>query len=114
MLSNFSPGLTFIFRHLPTLCLPIGATYILYKLVQTQLGIDLPIRALVVLLVLSFPAYLFFSALYAEWVDRRDAAAHGAVLPPQVYDKWPGGFGLLLKSVRNHKEGYPGKFSSVL
>lgn len=106
---NFPPGLTFIFRNLPIICLPIGGTYILHKFIQTHVDIKLPIWALILPLVLSLPVALSFKVLYSEYANKRDAATCGAILAPQVYDRWPAGIGLLMKSVRNHKEGYPGR-----
>jgi hypothetical protein len=45
---------------------------------------------------------------YKDFVDGRAAASHGAVLPPTIYDKWPGGLTLLAKTLDNLQSGYPG------
>ncbi|KAF9468760.1 cytochrome P450 [Collybia nuda] len=108
MYPKFPPGPAFLFRNLPSICLPFGGTYVLHHFTQICLGIQLPIWAFILPLALSLPVTLTLKVLYAEYVNRKAAAIRGAVLPPQVYDKWPGGISLLMKSVRNHKEGYPG------
>ncbi|KAH9913197.1 cytochrome P450 [Amylocystis lapponica] len=50
--------------------------------------------------ILSFPASFPIYYQWRQWADRRDAAARGAVLPPQVETKLPGGFDLVLLQIR--------------
>ncbi|KAF5337344.1 hypothetical protein D9611_002957 [Ephemerocybe angulata] len=61
------------------------------------------------LTALSLPVTFAVKVGYKEWKDHRDAAARNAVLPPRVKDRLPGGVGLLISTLKNFADGYPGE-----
>ncbi|TFK35037.1 cytochrome P450 monooxygenase pc-3 [Crucibulum laeve] len=105
---SLPPGLLYLFHNLPSVLLPPSLVFISHKIGQSHLDIVLPIWAVVVAAFLSLPFALFFKVSYANFKNARDAEAHGAVLPPQVYDPIPGSVSLLMMALENFKTGYPG------
>ncbi|KAF8960212.1 cytochrome P450 [Flammula alnicola] len=101
------PGPVYLLQNLPSLILPPIAVLISAKLLP-RFDISVPTWAIIVGCLWSLPIAIFLQVQYRDFVDHRAAKAHGAVLPPRVYDKWPGGLSLLAKMVENLKDGYPG------
>ncbi|KAF8164800.1 cytochrome P450 monooxygenase pc-3 [Crassisporium funariophilum] len=103
------PGVQYLIQRLPSLLIPPASVIVLTKVARAQLDVVIPIWAVVIACFFSLPVAIVLRAQYQDFADRRAAAAHGAVLPPQVHDKWPGGIGLLLHSIHNFQNGYPGE-----
>ena len=72
------------------------------------MGIDFSNYVLICASIVALPLALLVTVVYSDYANNRDAAALGAVLPPQVRDKWPGGLSLLSRFIDNFKRGYPG------
>ncbi|GLB33366.1 putative cytochrome p450 [Lyophyllum shimeji] len=104
-----TPGIAYLATSLPTLLPPLIAVYVLTRLLHAYLAIHLPPWAVAIASIFSIPVALLVKVYYKELIDRRRAAAQGAVLPPRIYDKWPAGIGLLLQFTENLKNGYPGE-----
>lgn len=109
MPSNTPPGITYLVSRLPTFLLPLAAMFVFNKLANAYLKNGLPFWAVILATILSVPVTALLKLTFTDYVDHRSAAGQGAILPPRVYDKWPGGVGLLLELTRNLKTGYPGK-----
>lgn len=106
------PGPAHLLKNLPSLAIPPAAVLLGGKLL-TYAGVNVSPWALIVYALLSLPIAMFLRVQYTELADRRAAAAHGGVLPPRVYDKWPGGITLLRKLITNLRDGYPGMLLST-
>ncbi|KAF9041455.1 cytochrome P450 monooxygenase pc-3 [Panaeolus papilionaceus] len=105
------PGPVYLLQRLPSLVGPPTAVIVAVKLLNAseyEFPIDIPDWAISVACVLSLPITLFLKVQYKRWKIRREAAAHGAILPPEVKDKWLGGVGLLVDTLKEFKTGYPG------
>lgn len=101
------PGPAHILKNLPSLVLPPLSVLAAGKALA-YLGFTIPPWRLLLSCFLSLPVAIFLQVQYRELKDNIAAAAHGAVLPPRVYDKWPGGISLLNQMLNNLKDGYPG------
>ena len=106
---SLPPGPAHLLKNLPILAVPPASVFIAGKLL-VYAGINVPQWALIMYTILSLPIGMFLRVQYTEFAHRRAAAAHGAVLAPRVYDKWPGGITLLRKMISNLRDGYPGAF----
>ncbi|KAG6841332.1 hypothetical protein C0991_012157 [Blastosporella zonata] len=102
------PGPVYLANRLPTLLLPLASVYVLNRLLRSHLDIYLPSWAVLASTVAAIPLGLLLKVSWVDFINRRHAAALGAVLPPRVKDKYPAGLGLLLGSINNLKTGYPG------
>lgn len=105
---TLSPGFAYTIQRLPHLLLPPAIVYGAQKVAQYQFDIILPTWVLIVASVLSLPLSLTLRILLVDLKQSRGAAAHGAVLPPQVPDRSLGGMHLLSRILDNVKNGYPG------
>lgn len=103
------PGIIYLISCLPQLLLPPAIVYGLNRISDFALGVSLPGWYQIPLCLLSFPVAFTCSMLAANYRDRRQAALHGAVLPPMFPSKWPGGLDVLAALVRNFKGGYMGE-----
>ncbi|CAA7268977.1 unnamed protein product [Cyclocybe aegerita] len=103
------PGPVYVLQNLPSVIAPPAVVWLFAKLLaaRPELGVVLPIWAIVLGSVLSLPILLSLRVKYRDYKDRRAAAAHGAVMPPTVWTRWPGGISLLRKVLHNFKDGYP-------
>ncbi|KAG6836865.1 hypothetical protein H0H93_002108 [Arthromyces matolae] len=104
------PGPVYLANCLPSLLVPLFSVYGLDRLLTNHLQIHLPLWAVAVSTIASIPLGLLLKVYYNDFINHRKAHALGAVLPPRVHDKYPAGFGLLLQSLGNFKDGYPGDF----
>ncbi|KAF6748591.1 cytochrome P450 monooxygenase pc-3 [Ephemerocybe angulata] len=113
-------GVQYLLRNLPTLIAPPAGVLVLAKLASNHseglaeiLGqseaLDIPRWLITTLTALSLPVTFAVKVGYKEWKDHRDAAARNAVLPPRVKDRLPGGVGLLISTLKNFADGYPGE-----
>jgi hypothetical protein len=103
---NLPPGPIYLARRLPRLLLLPIFVY----LGAARLFPQTSSAVLVLLSVLSVPAALTAAVHYKDYVNQRRAAALGAVLPPRIRSKWPGGFSTLKTMVQSFQMGTPGSF----
>jgi hypothetical protein len=73
-------------------------------------GITTPTWLAVSLSLFALPVTSIAKGYWRNYCDRRDAEAQGAVLIPQLQDKWPGGLSIIAAIANGLKTGYPGKF----
>ena len=101
---NLPPGPAYLARRLPRLLLvPLSFYFAAARLFPQTHSVVLALLSL-----LSLPAVFTASVLYKDYVNQRRAAALGAVLPPRIRSKWPGGFSTLKTLVRSFQMGTPG------
>lgn len=103
------PGITYLYQHSARLLLPPTLVLLCYKLCRAYLDLpELSTWLLSLALLISLPLSLTSTVVYADYVNERDAARHGARLPPPVQGKLPFGLSLLADGMKNFKTGYPG------
>ncbi|KAF9563357.1 cytochrome P450 monooxygenase pc-3 [Agrocybe pediades] len=106
---SLPPGPSYLLQRLPKLLGPPALTLLTLKqLLPAICNIQLPVWGVILACIVSLPVGLYLQVQYEQLRDARAAAAHGAALPPMVYDKWPGRVGLMWKAMDNLKNGYPG------
>ncbi|KAG2137150.1 cytochrome P450 [Suillus bovinus] len=98
------PGIVYLLSCFPQLLLPPAIVYIC----DLAFGVSLSGWSQIPVYVLSFPALFTCKVLALKYHDRRQAAIHGAVLPPMFPSKWPGSLDLLAALIQNFKFGYMG------
>lgn len=103
------PGIVYLTSCLPQLLFPPAVVYGLNRICDFAFGVSLPGWSQIPAYVLSFPVIFTCSVLAANYRDRRQAAIHGAVLPPKFPSRWPGSLDILAASVQNFKIGYMGE-----
>jgi hypothetical protein len=110
---DLPPGIVHLSSRLPLLLTPPGLVYILNIISREYLDIEAPRWLFIMACVLSLPVALMVSVYYKDWMDARNAAANGAILPPRIKDPTPGSLRTLAIAVENFKTGYPGKFRTI-
>ncbi|KAG5719961.1 Cytochrome P450 52A3 [Termitomyces sp. T112] len=108
------PGPIYLANRLPPLLVPLFSVYLLNRVLSSYFYISLPIWAMVISTISTVPLSVIIRFACIDFINRRNAAALGAVLPPHVKDKYPLGLGTLIESINNLKTGYPGEFFNVL
>jgi hypothetical protein len=103
-----SPGVTYLVQGLPRVLISFGLVYLLVLGCRTQFHLEVPTFIAVFSYVLAVPVVAILTALYRNHTYAKQAAAHGALLPPKVRAKLPGGLDLLATMIRDFKHGYPG------
>ncbi|KAG1895877.1 cytochrome P450 [Suillus fuscotomentosus] len=106
---DLPPGIVYLISCLPQLLLPPTIVYGLNRICDFAFGVSLQGWSQIPAYVLSFPALFTCSVLAANYHDRRQAAMHGAVLPPMFPSRLPGSLDLLAALVQNFKIGYMGE-----
>ncbi|TFL02950.1 cytochrome P450 [Pterulicium gracile] len=104
------PGIRYLSQRSPYLLGPPTLFYIAYSFAVEHVNeFQRWHPALVVLgCVMSLPGALTLWCAYESYVNRRDAWANGAVLPPSVGGYWPGNLPRLMKTAGDFKNGYVG------
>ncbi|EIN05570.1 cytochrome P450 [Punctularia strigosozonata HHB-11173 SS5] len=104
-----TPGLVYVLKSLRVWSAPPIALYILSRILS---AVDINVSGLLLIstCVLLPPAILLVRYHLLRWKDRRDAAAVGAILPPELKSAWPAGLGLdLMAAMKNSiVDVYPG------
>ncbi|KAG1856281.1 cytochrome P450 [Suillus tomentosus] len=106
---DLPPGIVYLIGCLPQLLLPPTIVYGLNRICDFAFGVSLQGWSQIPAYVLSFPVLFTCSVLAANYHDRRQAAMHGAVLPPMFPSRCPGSLDLLAALVQNFKIGYMGE-----
>ncbi|KAF8155623.1 hypothetical protein B0H34DRAFT_503895 [Crassisporium funariophilum] len=101
------PGPAYLLRTLPYFLIPTTLIFLCLKLAVRRLDIAAPTSLLVVCAVLARTTLFFFlfARFYADFVDKRGAAARGAVLAPHVRQS---AFAIMAAFARSMNGGYPG------
>ncbi|KAJ7877853.1 cytochrome P450 [Mycena leptocephala] len=87
---DIPPGLIFLGSLLPPLLYPPIFTFLLVVLLREFYSVSVPTWATTILCVLSIPVALTLQVQHRDYVNRRDAAAHGAILPPELESSFGG------------------------
>ena len=110
MAIDLPPGIVYLSQRLPKLVSPPLLAYVLGIIARSHTNIDIPDWAIPVAIVLSLPVALTAKVQWQLFKDRRGAARFGAVLPPDIPDRYglPGGLGFVISSGEEVAVGYPG------
>lgn len=104
------PGISYLITRGPGFCVPGVGAYLLNNLVlRNLLGIHLPIWLSTVLYVLAAPILFSLTVLWSDFNISARAKSMGAVLPPTMPAKYPGGLDFMIKVTKMAKTMYPGK-----
>ena len=95
----------------PSTALPPTALYISFQIYKAVLGEPVPQWLRFPAYMLVLPATFAAGVLYARIKARRDASLRGAVNPPTINARWPGGVDKLSALVWNFSNGYLGKYN---
>ncbi|KAF7353448.1 Cytochrome P450 [Mycena sanguinolenta] len=98
-----SPGIGYLATQLPRILTPPLLVYCAKLVTELRLGIIVPTWLTTLACVLSGPAVLTVVVQYRDYQNRRQAAAHGAIIPPAV----PGSIGGLNMLFANIGDMYP-------
>ncbi|KAJ7909793.1 cytochrome P450 [Mycena leptocephala] len=99
------PGIVYLAKQLPRVLAPPVAVYCAKFVAELVFELVVPAWLTTIACALSGPALLTVVVQYRDYQVRRQAAAHGAVLPPSL----PGSIGGLHMLFINHEEMYPGE-----
>ncbi|KAG6329054.1 hypothetical protein ID866_10034 [Astraeus odoratus] len=102
------PGVVYFVRRLHHLALPPALVYVSTRIWRIILADPFPGWLKAPAYLASFPIALACSIIYTDFRDRRQAALHGAVLPPKVKSTLPGGIDTLVSISRNIRKGWIG------
>ncbi|KAJ7758386.1 cytochrome P450 [Mycena metata] len=102
------PGVLFIASLLPAVFAPPIFTLGLLAFLKEFHSVLVPTWAAFILSILSIPGAFTLQVQYRDYTHRRDAAALGAVLAPELGSGF-GGITTVLRSVREVAEGFPGQ-----
>lgn len=106
---HIPPGILYLSQRLPALLAPATFTYICASVACPYFGFHVSKYIVLLMCLLALPVALLVSVMYDDYLNARHANGLGAVMPPQVRDRWPGGLSLLAKGLRHAKAGYPGR-----
>ncbi|KAF7353514.1 Cytochrome P450 [Mycena sanguinolenta] len=98
-----SPGIGYLATQLPRILAPPLLVYCAKLVTELRLGIIVPTWLTTLACVLSGPAVLTVVVQYRDYQNRRQAAAHGAIIPPAI----PGSIGGLSMLFANVADMYP-------
>jgi hypothetical protein len=106
---SLPPGIVYLGLHLHHFVIPPASVYTISRLAGHFFQLHVPLWAVILASVLSFPAVITFGILYNLHINEREAAKHGAILPPCPPDKYIGGLERLQRNVSSYEHGYIGK-----
>lgn len=109
MAVDVPPGLVWLGERLPGLLTPPVVVVCARLILNQALNVYVPIWLTAIACILSLPIAMSATIVYTRFSMERQARAHGAVLPPQIYDPSFGGLNTLKTMVHNFQEGYLGE-----
>jgi len=107
------PGIVYLGLNFHYIIIPPACVYAIDRLVVEFFECQIPRWLFVLVCVLAFPAAFTMVVLYKLHIDESEAAAHGAVLPPRLPDKYIGGYETLSRNLAQSKSGYIGMESVI-
>ncbi|KAJ7926794.1 cytochrome P450 [Mycena leptocephala] len=99
------PGLVYLSKQLPRALAPPLAVFCAKLVAEHRFGFVVPTWLAALVYVFSGPAVLTAIVQYRDYQDRRQATAHGAIMPPSV----PGYIGGINMLFMNNEDMYPGE-----
>ncbi|TFK64712.1 cytochrome P450 [Pluteus cervinus] len=102
------PGIVYLGQRLPRIITPPALVYLVLYGLRTCLQVIVSPYLAFVAYALCWPTALAIQVQYINLLDYRAAQAHGAIMPPRIPDRTPGGAATLFKSIQNFKKAYPG------
>ncbi|EGO30124.1 hypothetical protein SERLADRAFT_431596 [Serpula lacrymans var. lacrymans S7.9] len=107
MARGLPPGVTYVAQCLPGLLLPPASTFALISIIETLLDVRVSAFQYTCAVLLSLPVAFVLSVQYTAYVNRRGAAARGAVMPPYVQSDKFAGVDLVAAMVHDFKNNHP-------
>ena len=99
------PGISFIFRQLPSVLVPIGGPYAVLTFVRRHFTFEYPLWIDILATFALQPVILFVRSGLSTLARRRKVISMGAVMPPQVPEN---GFQVMRSIVSSFRDGYIG------
>lgn len=103
------PGPNYLVRRAHYVAAPPAFVYALSRVISTFYNVATPVWLLILASVLAYPIAFTISVQYTRYVDEREAAKYGAVLPPRIPDNSIGGTKTLGRQLSQFKKGYIGE-----
>ncbi|KAJ7839867.1 cytochrome P450 [Mycena olivaceomarginata] len=103
------PGIIYLSKQLPRILAPPLVVFCAKLVAELRFGIVVPAWLAALAYVLSGPAVLMVIVQYRDYQDRRQAAAHGAIMPPSV----PGYIGGINMLFMKNEDMYPGEYTGA-
>ncbi|KAI0089810.1 cytochrome P450 monooxygenase pc-3 [Irpex rosettiformis] len=100
------PGIVYLTPRLPALLVPPVSVLLAGRLLSRRFGVNVPTALRLVLAVLSWPLALALHTFWSKWNNKRKAANSGAIMPPKVEYKLPGGLDLVKQYVRDREDRF--------
>ncbi|KAJ7607751.1 cytochrome P450 [Roridomyces roridus] len=101
---SLPPGIVYLSKQLPRLLAPAATCFVTKHALELYLGVVIPTWLSTLAYTLSGPLFLTVVVQYSDYIDRRDAAAAGAVMCPNL----PGSIGGLNMLFTSMEDMYPG------
>ncbi|CAA7262215.1 unnamed protein product [Cyclocybe aegerita] len=98
------PGPVYLLSRIPRFAIPSAIVYLSIRVAHQQTSLKLPSWVVFVASLLARPVIFYVHGLYADIINKREAAKHGATLPPLVQES---GLKVIQTMVENLKHGYP-------
>ena len=99
------PGISFIFRQLPSVLVPIGGTYAILTLARRHFTLEYPLWINILATFALQPVIIFVRSGLSTLARRRKVVSMGAVMPPQVPEN---SFQIVKSIVSSFRDGYIG------
>ena len=99
------PGQRYLIRQLPYLVAPPAVVYVV---AQDVFGNQLPLSLLLLAYVFSWPIAFALSIQWTDVTNKIRARRRGAVIPPTIEHKYPGGLDVIQGSFRSDRSKYLG------
>ena len=107
--SRLPPGVPLIIRAFSVNILPVAVVVLASRFLRTHIDIKIPTFLVVLIALLSIPAFHAARIVHRSWSIKRRAACMGAVLPPVWEGKSFGNLDILKNGLEMIRRGYPGR-----
>ena len=107
MAFDIAPGLVYCARVLPVVLAPSVTVYCICHILVSDYSWNIPSWLSILVSVLARPILSLALAYYDDFNTRRAAAACGAIFPPTLHSKLPGGLSIIAQLMENIRYGYP-------
>lgn len=107
MAFEIPPGLVYCARVLPVVLAPSVTVYCICHILVSDYAWDIPSWLSILLSIAARPIVSVVLGWYDEFATRRAATACGAVFPPTLHSKLPGGLSIIGELMDGMRDGYP-------
>lgn len=105
-----TPGAVYLLTVVPKLLSPPVIAYLALQALRQLSGARISSWTLALSCVASLPIFYWIRALYSYVQEELGIRTLGAVRVPKVKGKYPGSLDLILKRLKQGKDGYPCKW----